>query len=264
MSAHRKYDFDLTPSKELAYLAGAILGDGSLMHSPNHKYRIVLSVADFDFATEVQKCFHKLNQIGPYPNIYSYKKRYPPHKDRYRVGCHSKPMFDLFSDLEAIFNLGDQFPEEFLRGIWDAEGCVNDRGRVSIGMTDPTTILYVEELLLQLGIPSTLHYRKARNNHKPQYHLIIHKNKNKLIFLQKIGFTINRKQQRLELAANGKISTTKPCFPYFFQGPTKSKTEWEKLVIERNNKKREAQRARKQRKRLRRKYEQMALALPSV
>jgi intein-encoded DNA endonuclease-like protein len=100
----------------------------------------------------------------------------------------------------------------FLRGFADAEGSVDKNGRISIYNTDLLLLTYVQELLRRFGIETTgprIHTRrgtlikidpitgKIYTTKKDCYCIRIRSYCN-VDFYYRIGFTIQRKQERLK------------------------------------------------------------------
>jgi intein-encoded DNA endonuclease-like protein len=111
----------------------------------------------------------------------------------------------------------------FIRGFADSEGCVDKRGYIFILNTDLRLLTYVKELLRRLGIESTgpmLNQRgtiindprtwKKYSRNKDEYYIYIRASSN-MNFYRYIGFTIRRKQMRLESYV--KRTTRKPTPP---------------------------------------------------
>src|SRR3970282_262505 len=65
----------LTPSPQLAYVIGCILGDGTTVaYPPKHQFSVVLKVKDKEFAEEFARCASCLLRCSRH-KLYYYKKR---------------------------------------------------------------------------------------------------------------------------------------------------------------------------------------------
>jgi intein-encoded DNA endonuclease-like protein len=100
----------------------------------------------------------------------------------------------------------------FLRGFADSEGCVNKEGYIIISNTDYELLTYVKDLLKRLGIESTGPWPERlqgktfydpktmkRYTHTKRMNTIsTSESGSNINFYKNIGFTIRRKQRRLE------------------------------------------------------------------
>ncbi len=206
----------LKPSEELAYVIGVKLGDGyatkkkRVVKSYNHT-RIGLDVKDREFAEEFSRCLTKVLRRTPK------RLRYRRATKRYVVEVKSETLYHLLKkpvDLDRLKKYIEHCGKcmaAFLRGFFDSEGSVDERGYVLLYNTDLRLLEYIRKLLQLLGIASTsprLHVRRGTVIHDPRtgkkyltkkdaYRIRIKANGNRK-FYEKIGFTIRRKQKRLE------------------------------------------------------------------
>jgi intein-encoded DNA endonuclease-like protein len=122
----------------------------------------------------------------------------------------------------------------FIRGFADSEGSVDKNGHIFILNTDLRLLTYVKELLRRLGIESTgpkLHYLRGTVIHDPRTGKQYTHNKDAYViyirassntnFYRYVGFTITRKQARLENYV--KRNTGAPTLPHHFPHSTYSK-----------------------------------------
>ncbi len=210
----------LRPSEELAYIIGAKLGDGyvtmqlRVVKTDNRvrkcfAAKIGLEVKDRDFAEEFAKCLTKILGRAPIkPKLW---------RSRYVVEVGSKTLYELLKkpvDLNRLIQYIEHCERcmaAFLRGFFDSEGCIDERGHIFLFNSDHRLLEYVRELLQRLGIVSTAPLPKTRRgtiSHNPKtgkkflakkdvYLIRIRTNSNHS-FYEKVGFTIKRKQKRLE------------------------------------------------------------------
>jgi intein-encoded DNA endonuclease-like protein len=225
----------LKPSEELAYVIGAKVGDGyvskkSRVRKCYNDVMIGLKAKDKEFVEEFARCLAKVlgrREIRP---------RYRRSSGRYVVEVGSKTLYELLRkpvDLERLkkyIEHCERCMAAFLRGFADSEGSVNKRGYICIYNTDQRLLIYVKELLRRLGIESTgpmLNQRgtiindprmgKKYTHNKDCHRLHIRASSN-MSFYRYVGFTITRKQIRLESYV--KRTTRKPTPP-----PTISPTQ---------------------------------------
>jgi intein-encoded DNA endonuclease-like protein len=209
----------LKPSEDLGYVIGVRLGDGYTCEE-GYDYIIGLKAKDKEFVEEFGKCLG--NVLGRRP--------IRPWKDtagRYVVGATSKTLYELLRkpiDLKRIKKYVEHCKKctaAFLRGLFDSEGCVSKGGYIYLYNTNYEVLVYAQKLLLRrFGIESTgpwPHKRKGTTMHDPRtgkqyktnedrYYIYI-RAESLLNFYRHIGFTILRKQKRLEeyLRRTGKL-----------------------------------------------------------
>ncbi len=201
----------LKPSEELAYVIGVKLGDGYTTKRGYNDVRVGLEVKDREFAEEFSRCLAKVLRIT------SKRPRYRKSRKRYVVEVGSETLYQLLKkpvDLDRLKKYIEHCWNcvgAFLRGFFDSEGCVNKRGYIYLSNTDLRLLEYVKHLLQHLGIETTGPRLKTRRGtvihdhmtgkkyttNKDVYAVGIRTNSNH-IFYEKIGFTIKRKQKRLE------------------------------------------------------------------
>jgi intein-encoded DNA endonuclease-like protein len=218
----------LKPSEELAYVIGVAIGDG-------YAYRrrrtvkgysdivVGLKARDREFVEEFGRCLAKV--LGRRP----IRPRYMRSSGRYVVEVESKTLYEL---LRKPVDLGRPKPyvehcercvAAFLRGFADSEGSVDKNGNITIYNTDLRLLTYVRELLRRLNIESTGPMLKARRGtifydprtgkkytrNKDEYYIYIRASSN-IYFYRNVGFTITRKQARLENYVKRNTSTPTP------------------------------------------------------
>ncbi|MEM4219853.1 MAG: LAGLIDADG family homing endonuclease [Candidatus Caldarchaeum sp.] len=213
----------LKPSKELAYVIGVVAGDGYVLRRKKawKSYRealVGLEVKDIEFAEEFAKCLGKvLNRDPPKPR---WSER------GFVVELRCKALYELLRkpfDMEKLRRFIEHNREcksMFLRGFFDSEGCVAENGYITVHNTDISLLRYAKQLLDSLEIETTgphLERKRGRVLKDPRgrtykrkknvYRLYV-PSKFRLKFYQYIGFTIRRKQQRLEdfLIRTGRLS----------------------------------------------------------
>ncbi len=129
----------LRPSEELAYLIGAVAGDG-FAYLSSHQAKIGLAAKDREFVEEFARCLAKvLNRPPPKPRL--------DRRGRYVVKVQSKMLYGILKkplDLNGIRQFVehcDRCRASFIRGFADSEGGVA-RGEICIVNTDLKLLYY--------------------------------------------------------------------------------------------------------------------------
>ena len=196
----------LGPSRPLSYLAGALLGDGSLIRSPSYHYEMRFRVRDLEFAERVCDCAISV--------LRKQKSVKLDNKGFYEVRFWSRLLYEYLSDWSQIRKCAGEFPAEFVRGFADAEGSpavsLWQSSSPMFGFyvvlvsTNLRILHYIKDLLqTQFGIGSyILLGRKRRSmwSKRPWYYLKIGRRQDQLRFARRIGFGLYRKQQKMEIA----------------------------------------------------------------
>jgi intein-encoded DNA endonuclease-like protein len=224
----------LRPCEELAYIIGAKLGDG-YAYKRGHAIRsyndviIGLKVKDREFAVEFGRCLAKV--LGRQP----IRPRYNKSSERYTVEAKSQTVYELLKkpvDLDRLkpyIEHCERCVAAFIRGFADSEGSVSEEGYIRIHNTDYRLLEYVKDLLKRFGIESTGpkpnrlqgktffdHKKMKRYTYKKEcFHIYIRAGSN-VNFYKNIGFTIERKQKRLENYVRRRQQNPLPLhFPFF-------------------------------------------------
>jgi intein-encoded DNA endonuclease-like protein len=206
----------LEPSEELAYVIGVRVGDGYATRrrrvvKSHNRVRIGLQVKDREFAAEFGRCLAKI--LGRRP----IKPQYENDIGKYVVEVYSQTLYELLKkpvDLDRLkkyIEHCERCMAAFLRGFADSEGCVDKRGYITISNTTYELLTYVKDLLKHFDIESTGPWTKRKPgktfydpktmkrymHNKELYYIHIRAGSN-INFYKNIGFTIGRKQRRLE------------------------------------------------------------------
>jgi intein-encoded DNA endonuclease-like protein len=207
----------LKPSEDLAYIIGARLGDG-YTYEDGDNYVIRLRAKDKEFVEDFGR--RLANVLGREP--------IRPRKDagKYIAEAKSKTLYKLLRkpvDLKRIKKYVEHCPKctaAFLRGLFDSEGYVSKNGYIYLYNTNYEVLVYAQRLLRRFGIESTGPWpavQKGTTMHDPRtgkqyktkkdcYYIYI-RAESLPKFYRHIGFTIPRKQKRLEdyLRRTGKL-----------------------------------------------------------
>lgn len=195
---------------ELAYVIGATLGDGCLSYDKkNYLYAITLIVKDLDFAEEFARFLAvALGKEKPY------RPRWDKSHNRWYIRAHSKKLYGLLcgkdvNKVRPYVGHCDECISAFIRGLADAEGAVDKRGRIHIANTYRALIEYVAGLLARLGIHARIDEKRwkermfviegrvATRRRTTFYILEISRRNDVVRFRELVGFAIARKQERL-------------------------------------------------------------------
>ena len=190
---------------DFGYILGVILGDGHFTFPKGGGGCIGLSVVDKDFAQTFYNSLKRWSQT--YCRIWHYR-------DRWRVYLTSVSSAKVFKNFDTIkiLTLSEDIRCAFLRGLYDSDGNVNDNNKtIRFYNSNPRLINIVKGALESIGV-SNLKIRK-RNEEvhiiegreylvKPVYVLVLSRKRNLELFNVKVGFSIKRKQKRLETMVN--------------------------------------------------------------
>ena len=197
-------------SKELAYVIGVLLGDGSL-YINNHRYKIGLGVKDLEFAEIFSKNMARLlnkKVVKPYWNksintwvvVYTSKAFYIWYKQQ------------NLDTLKSYIEYSRDTVANFLRGLYDSEGnhyvYKKKYNQIRLCNNDKDLLRYVQHLLekyfnitargphinVKAGTENEMRYGKiAKTKHDNHYIAICRK---RLVqrFLDEISFSITEKQ----------------------------------------------------------------------
>lgn len=216
------YYKELTP--ERAFILGVMCGDGCIFSGIANKkqwqyplYIIHLSVRDKDFIDEFIRCIKIVYGIKPALYFRKRKDKNPKWSDIWIAKITRK---EVYNDL-STYNFGThnwKVPQEitcsnnekvigaFLKGFYDSEGSVLN-GKRSFGiLVSSANIRGLEEvksLLKKLNIESSkIGIDKRRRNHI--FYFPISKKDSIVTFLNKVGFSIQRKSSKIKDYLNDK------------------------------------------------------------
>ena len=215
----------LEPSEDLAYVIGAVCGDGyvGLERRDRKGYRqarIHLRAKDKEFVEEFAiRIGRVLNRSPHKPKILRSAGRY-----YYYTQVRSKTLYELLKkpvDLERLrkyIEHCDKCIAAFLRGFFDAEGGVLKDGSIYVVNSDYRLLKYVQSLLGRFKIATTdpnflhqrgsiIHMNERQYIRRRDVYYIYVKQSCNMRFYKHIGFTIKRKQERLvnHLIRTGKL-----------------------------------------------------------
>jgi len=210
----------LEPSEDLGYVIGVRLGDG-YTRKTSRNYVIGLKAKDKEFVEEFGR------RLGAVLGGEPIRPRFRKDVGKYFAEATSKTLYELLRkpiDLKRIKKHVEHCKKctaAFLRGLFDSEGHVSKRGYIILYNTNYEVLAYAQKLLKRrFGIETTgpwPHVQKGTTMHDPRtgkqyktnedcYYIYI-KAESLPKFYRHIGFTIRRKQKRLEeyLRRTGKL-----------------------------------------------------------
>lgn|GEM_PF-2401 len=198
--------FPSKPTEELLQIIGYFIGDG-FFHS-NRCIRFK------DERKEILKKYNNLFKI-----VFNLKGKIKQRKNHFVLDINSRYLVNWFMENipelfkttgeeeipDFVFNVSKKQTSSFLRGIFDAEGCVAIKARqVCIAMTNETLIKKIQFLLLKFGILTTFR-QENRKKWSDAFSLYINDKKSFERFKKHIGFTVKEKERKLnELINKGK------------------------------------------------------------
>jgi hypothetical protein len=186
-------------TKELAYILGATMGDGSVSCKDRTYTRILFSVKDKEFAVRYKNFFDKQFGINS-----SFHKIYTKWGEMYRVRIGYKKICEFIKhfDTNLILNSSDKIKKYFLMGIYDAEGHVslnhiNSISGIGFTNTNKKIIKMVSNLLNYFDIEYGIYNKTRMKDWKECKVIKINNRDNFIKFREKVGFHIKRKHDRL-------------------------------------------------------------------
>lgn len=215
------------PSKELSYVLGVVLGDACLWKNKAGHCFIELKSKDKDFVETFASCMTKLFNKS---RINSIQHTYDSY---WKTQYGSREFYNFVKSLNVsdIIEYVKTNQEAFLRGLFDSEGSVHVQASnnfdISVGLSNAN-----KELLESIS-------KILKNNFKINSHIVRVKEKGSLIkdkkskyfrnkdvwrlqvhglngiktFIDKIGFSIKRKQDKIKdaIELNSKFSRIEAC-----------------------------------------------------
>ncbi|MEM0078915.1 MAG: LAGLIDADG family homing endonuclease [Nitrososphaerota archaeon] len=200
----------LEPSPELSQVIGVVAGDGWAVKKKNGRHIVGAGAKDKDFIEEFSRCLGKVLRRNP-------PKPRQEKDSIFTVEVESKALYELLKkpiDINKIAPFVEHCEEcmrRFARSFFDSEGFVSKNGQIYCYNTDLQLLQYVKKILNLLGIRTTgpkIGTKKGtalfdkRNGKiyatKKDLYYIYVRMSDILRFYRLIGFTVKRKQKRLE------------------------------------------------------------------
>lgn len=208
-------------TEDIAYLLGAILGDGSL-NKKNVKYMSI----DLELINEIKRIVFSLNLSDREPYTENmYRKSKSRKIPVTYINCGSKRLLILLECLginrnnhkelivpEIIFRSPSSVRGRFIRGLFDTDGWVGDKD-FTIGFCTKSLSFAqdIHYLLLSLGILNTISFSYNKVYQRNYYKIRIAQVSSQQ-FLDKVGFYNHKKRDRLARHLVG-YNSIKPRIP---------------------------------------------------
>ena len=215
---------ELKPTPELAYVIGAVLGDGYASRR-GYSFAITLRAKDREFVEEFARFMS--NVLGGRVRVALERSR-----GRFYAGAYSRALYEVLKKPPQINKLRPYIEHctnctaAFIRGFADAEGSIDHRFGVRIFNTNIELLRYVQRLLARLDIETTgprlktlrgtiLRDLRAGKTYLRRRDIYLIRVRAKSIprFYEEVGFTIRRKQARPEQCLKRKRKPLPQPFP---------------------------------------------------
>ncbi|MFH0929272.1 MAG: LAGLIDADG family homing endonuclease [Candidatus Aenigmatarchaeota archaeon] len=183
-----------------AFVLGSVLGDGCISFTKRNGGQVTLITKDKDFALDFKKSLDEWSLM---------KSKLIYYRNVWQVWSYSTVIAKClkYYNLSDIFRTDENIKCSFLRGIFDAEGSVDVKGKKIVFANTSTEITEITKILLEdIGIEckvynrfSNTRYIEGRKLFPGTYFVIqIGSRENLKTYHEKVGFSINRKQERLD------------------------------------------------------------------
>lgn len=196
------------PTQELGVWLGFFIGDGAMSRNQRGTSRVILTIADDEpeLREEILRLGQALFGLTPTPQR---KKDDGSTNFFYASTMLYAWLQHIGADKQSsstarvpaiVFRASREFAYGFLRGLFSADGTVNQGGYPSLYSTSPKLVEDVQQLLLSLGIPSEISKDEPRSDwlgQQPVYRLRIVTQRGIKRFAKCIGFIQPDKQARI-------------------------------------------------------------------
>ncbi|MBN1275803.1 helix-turn-helix domain-containing protein [Candidatus Woesearchaeota archaeon] len=195
----------LTPA--FAQFIGYLMGDGTI-----ERDRITFFEQEKEVAAQYRKTYENCFNI-------SVSYRFRKSKNYHQLRFTSRPLVRLIKEIfpeirqardssipEKIMRSPDKTVAAFLKGFFDAEGYVRERG-ISLGINNKSLAQQIQMALLRFSIISSIHeYDNKQNPYSDErrFTIDITEKQSLRLFRKHIGFTLSRKSSTLESSIKSK------------------------------------------------------------
>lgn len=201
-------------SENEAYFTGSILGDGSISTYGNIDF---IWDEFLDGTNEIEAI---VKSILPNANIHHQVSKNNWHHKRLRV--QNKNLFNKLFGVNCCYNshnkiipgwvfcASDKVKWQFIAGLFDTDGCVSNRGDITIDLVSEKLITQLKWLLSSLGVSSikSIKNKKYKDGFIKVYGLYINNIRSKKVFKENCQLKWKYKFDRLQ---NVNISYNKNC-----------------------------------------------------
>ncbi len=196
-SAPVREERQISLDADLAYFIGVLIGDGHF-EKGNTSPAFIITCGEAEIQRQLRQII--IRHFGKAPEIRQYGQKTA------RIGfpkTYGRVMLDLgvkavnAREKEVPFSIltgSRQVVVGFLQGLFDADGNAWENGYVEFSSRSEKLTQQVQLLLLNLGIIA--HRTKKTVQGNPQWNLFIGGQENSLTFHHKVGFRLQRKQER--------------------------------------------------------------------
>lgn len=187
--------------KDLSQFLGYLLGDGSIEED-----RITFFEGDLKL---IEYYKNKFNRYFKLKSNFTFRKT----KNYYQLRLTSRPLVRLvrnefFENKSSLYSLipskvlmsDNDVLAKFLKGLFDADGYVSGK-KIGISLNNKNLIKQIQIALLRFSIISSfLEYDNNKNKYSnnPKYTIQITDKESISLFKKKIGFTLNKKQEKIK------------------------------------------------------------------
>lgn len=200
----RQFHVNLIPDFLIGHFLGLVIGDGWVNKTKSRNYVIAMETTREDYANLFSRIIRKR---FPSLRIFSYRRtktrRFPDGRltssPSIMTWVNCKQLFlvlrpcklqDFHWIVPEMILQSKEAIRGFLRGIFDAEGCVDVSTRcIALISKHRENLQQIHQLLLEFGIPS--HLQKSRNE------LRVTSRGNCILFQKEIGFGYFPKRRKL-------------------------------------------------------------------
>ena len=204
----QKINIPKRATQELGEFIGYLVGDGAISINERGTGRLILSISDKekDVADYILRIAKELFGV----TITSQKKKDDLSTNYFFNSTHlvkwlrhigvCKPSAPEVYVPDIVFKAGRQFANGFLRGLFSADGTVTKEGYPSLCTVSKILAEDLQQLLLSLGIPSSISVTRKRNNafgKRPLYLIRIITQEGIERFTENVAFISKKKNKRL-------------------------------------------------------------------
>ncbi|HVC26556.1 MAG TPA: LAGLIDADG family homing endonuclease [Nitrososphaerales archaeon] len=204
--------FEATPRRELAYVVGVTLGDGSTSSNRNHNHKIKLRVIDEEFAEEFARCLGVLLRRNA-PLVKWREKTRSWYTEVSSLLLQKFLRQDLRQLIPTVSHC-DDCKAGFLRGFFDSEGSMYARA-LTASNENLNLMEFVCELLQSLNIQTTGIHLATKGGRTVMIKGKFYRQNEDLFYLRvrsaslarfqtTVGFSVLRKSATLSQATNKK------------------------------------------------------------
>jgi ATP-dependent metalloprotease FtsH len=199
------------PDVSVSYMLGVLTGDGSL----TTKDRIALTTTDAEILEAVQAVSEKY--LGArFEKTTSRPYDYELRSHAAKSIVHSFGLEETYARNKKVPGWVRIAPREYvvayLRGLFDTDGSVEKSGAVSLSSASKNLIVEVAQMLLNLGIVARVYERRKKYNGQLQSYITVYADFLEL-FEREIGFTVQRKKERLSALVERQRNTNINLIP---------------------------------------------------